>query len=352
MFGGLRSTWRARQWVLVMAFMSVGGGFVLIVANPAGATSATYSDPRPCSAAINSGVCISEVSVDYTATTVTVGMTVGQATDPSSDPNWLDTADATFVGWVLCVDPSGDSCPYDVKAGDFSGDSFVGVVDSASPAEVVCGTTDGVLASFDVATNSYQVSFPASCINSPSSLSAGGHWDYDDDGTVVTYEAPTQGPCCSVVPDSSTTTTTSSTTTSSTIPVSSSTTTSIVPVTSTTGSPVSATKTAPAPLVTPSSGSSSSSSGQLAFTGPGRDTWLTAIVGGALLLLGFSLFALADVPRQLRFQLAGWGRRHDPRHWARRLHVHKAENVPTNAGSLGRDVGRQAARASRWIVGR
>ena len=69
---------------------------------PAGATTGSYSDPRPCSATVNNGVCISQVSAVYGSSTITLSMTVGAATDPTTDPGWQNGF--TFDGWNIGVD--------------------------------------------------------------------------------------------------------------------------------------------------------------------------------------------------------------------------------------------------------
>jgi hypothetical protein len=51
----------------------------------------------------------------------------------------------------------------------------------------------------------------------------------------------------------------------------------------------------------------SASSRSLAFTGIGAVAQLLAIVGGALVLLGFALLTVADAPRRLRYRLAHLG---------------------------------------------
>jgi hypothetical protein len=54
------------------------------------------------------------------------------------------------------------------------------------------------------------------------------------------------------------------------------------------------------------------SSGSLAFTGLGGVTWWLGVVGGALMLVGFALLVLVDIPRRLVFRIAQGGpeRRH------------------------------------------
>ena len=51
------------------------------------------------------------------------------------------------------------------------------------------------------------------------------------------------------------------------------------------------------------------SSGALAFTGLGDVAQWLAVIGGALMLVGFVLLTMADAPRRIRYRLA---QRHAP----------------------------------------
>ncbi len=294
---------RIRRWLVLLAFLNIGAGSALLFASPAGATTATYSDPRPCSPTVQKGVCISQVSADYTTTTISLSMTVGKATDPTSDPNWTNSA-VTSDGWGITVD--GASSPsYLASADDLTG-SYQGAIVNDSDLSTACNGTSGVSVTFDVSANTYGISFPASCIGTPTSVMVQAFWMYDTSGgtggTVLSYDSPANngeqlGSCCNVTPDT-TTPTTSPTTTPTTAP------TTMSPTTTPTTAPTTTTTAA----IATAANSGSTSTGTLAFTGPGEGLRWTALLGGAFLLFGFGLFAIADTPHRLRLQLAGWGR--------------------------------------------
>ena len=75
--------------------------------------------------------------------------------------------------------------------GTFSGVVYTG----SSPFTTLCDSTKGVTVSFDLATNEYGLSFPASCISSPASLSVQADWEYSTsaDSAGISAARP-QGP--------------------------------------------------------------------------------------------------------------------------------------------------------------
>ena len=179
----------------------------LLAASPAGATS-TNQPFGPCSATVNNGVCISAVSADYTSTTITLGITVGQATDPTTDPNWDPAnfvgSNATGVIWNVYV--NGSTTPA-WTAGDVDVDNQSGPPTFAGGVEPYLGDTlaCSAAASFGISTDSYVVSFPASCIGNPTSIAVVAAWAYADGSTQYEGEAPDGGtPCCSVTPGEAT----------------------------------------------------------------------------------------------------------------------------------------------------
>jgi len=127
---------------------------------PAGATTGSYSDPRPCSATVNNGVCISQVSAVYGSSTITLSMTVGAATDPTTDPGWQNGF--TFDGWNIGVD--GALTPTYVAVGEGASmpGTFSGEVGQDSATTPACDGTDGVTVAYEASANTYQESFPAS----------------------------------------------------------------------------------------------------------------------------------------------------------------------------------------------
>ena len=189
-------------------------------------------------------------------------MTVGQGRDPNTDSNWL--ADATglnyFVFWDVFVNGE-DTASFSASADDSSG-AFIGYVDPAS-GSTICDDSSGVQAAFYASTNQYAVSFPASCVGSPSSISLDAEWQY---GQLDYTSPPDNGICCTVSPGTTpppTTTTEASTG-------------------STTGNGVITTSVE-----------------HLAITGPGLGFKTVALVGILLMILGFAMLLLVDIPRRL-----------------------------------------------------
>ena len=182
-------------------------------------STSTYTNPTPCSSTVQDGVCISQITADYGSTTITLTMTVGLASDPLTSPAW-GVGGASFVEWYLPVDGAGlgdrSTNNWDAVAGLDSSGQFVGITQNyATPSHCLNG--EGVNASFDLAANSYSVSFPASCIDTPASFSVSSEYSYGGSGDALTAVAPPpEGVCCTVGATSSTTTTTTTTTTPTT----------------------------------------------------------------------------------------------------------------------------------------
>lgn len=89
---------------------------ILFGTHPAGATDASYVDPRPCSPTVNDGDCISQLEAAYSTGTVTLSMTVGVATSPVTDPAWFSNQ-PDYVEWLIARsnDPTAS---YYAKAAD------------------------------------------------------------------------------------------------------------------------------------------------------------------------------------------------------------------------------------------
>ena len=152
-----------RLAVSLISLVAVSGA--VLAASPAGATSA--SDPiAGCSSDVDDGACISAISADYTSTTVTLGITVGAATDPTTDPNW-DLANTgnneTAVLWEIYVDgsttPNWIAVATDVD--NVSGPpTFTGGVFSPSTGDPGCLGAPEVSTSFSTSANTYGIEFP------------------------------------------------------------------------------------------------------------------------------------------------------------------------------------------------
>lgn len=223
----------------------------------------------------------------------------------------------------------------DTATGQFIGDVF----HEPAGSPPICGPGTGDQVTFDATANTYGISFPASCIGSPSSLAVTAETDYSS----LFYMSPEEGACCAVAPDVESTTTTSSTSTtttpagiSTTAPASSTTTTTAAVVTANT-SPTNASST-PSPATT-------SSSRQLAFTGPGSGLRSTAVVGAGLLVLGLLLLVVADVPRQLVRRLTWTRLQLTTAAGSRRSRTRRNE---PQAGTTRSQLLRRAA----WLLGR
>jgi hypothetical protein len=253
--------------------------------SPSTMDTASYTDPRPCSPSVNSGVCISQVSATYRSGTITLAMTVGRATDPTTDSNWTTANPSSDVTWTIAV--NGESADSFFASGSTSGPppTFQGEVDDSQSGNAVCDATSGVKVAFNLSDNAYSVAFPATCIDSPKSISVFASYDYTAD---LSYDSPDQTAsesfCCSVTegsatPTSTTTTTTTTTTKPHTTPGSSG----------------------------PTAGVVSAPSGELAFTGSGPGLETITLAGSACMLLGLLLLVLADVPRRMMGRLGYLG---------------------------------------------
>ena len=201
-----------RRWRLLIAGVCVILGPVVLTAGSAQATTAGYSDPRPCSASVNGRICISQVSVNYSPSQITLSVTVGTATNPNTDPNWTNSPQ-TGVAWDLFVNGE-SSVRYEAAVADefqanptsppdYKG-PFAGEVSRFPLPTYTCRWDSGVVAAtYDLSANTYGITFPASCIGSPASLSVQAKWIYDTTGgtgTPVTYYSPATGSCCSTIP--------------------------------------------------------------------------------------------------------------------------------------------------------
>ncbi len=145
------------------------------------------------------------MSVDYSATTITLAVTVGQATDPTTDPNWnpadINNGD-TGLGWNIFANGSA-SPAWEALAFDVSNPSgpptFTGGVGPYNDPTPTCIGSPSITTSFSVSTNTYGISFPASCIGSPTSVGVEATWLYSN--SVLQYSAtepPSGVSCCSV----------------------------------------------------------------------------------------------------------------------------------------------------------
>jgi hypothetical protein len=195
-----------RLGVALISLMAMSGA--LLAASPAGATS-TSQPFGPCSATVNDGVCISAISADYTSTTISLGMTVGQATNPTTDPNWdpagFVDGNVTSVVWSIYV--NGSTTPaWSAVGADEDNQSgpptfTAGVEPSPASGTLACTAVP----SFSTSANSYEVSFPAACINDPTSIAVVAAWLYADGSTQSYAVAPGSGtPCCAVTPGDAT----------------------------------------------------------------------------------------------------------------------------------------------------
>src|SRR5580658_2950523 len=88
-----------RSACLALASLLIAVGTLLVFGTIVSATTANQTGTATCPTTSNDGICISQVSADYTATTITLTMTVGQATDPTTDPNWASSS--TDIVWEL-----------------------------------------------------------------------------------------------------------------------------------------------------------------------------------------------------------------------------------------------------------
>jgi hypothetical protein len=187
---------------IAVGVVAVAAPLQLALAGTAGATSVSYPATEACNSQTNNGICISEVNVGYTPSTVTLSDDVGQATDPTTDPNWFSTYTPSVIGWLIYEDGE-TAYSYEVVAGDSgSPGQFIGGVSTSGDALTSVSPT--VTATYDTAANTYGVSFPASCIGDPSSFSVVAEWLYSDYSNGIQYSASEpgvgSGTCCTVTP--------------------------------------------------------------------------------------------------------------------------------------------------------
>ncbi|HXQ91135.1 MAG TPA: hypothetical protein VN768_06200 [Acidimicrobiales bacterium] len=82
------------------------------------------------------------------------------------------------------------------------------------------------------------------------------------------------------------------------------------------------------------------SSSSLAFTGPGNGVSWTALLGGALVILGLVLLVLLSTPRRAVVALAYAGV------------TRRRRDVRSRLSGLGGALAVRAARTARWMLGR
>ena len=282
------------------------GAWGLLVATPASATTANYTSPTPCSASVQNGVCLSTVTAGYGTSTISLSMTAGIATDPTTDPNWLTSDRNTDVLWAIATSSTATTPAYIAEAdSNFNTPgTFSGVVFSSTDLSTLCDSTSGVTVSFDLTANSYSLSFPSTCIGSPSSVSVQANYEYSTSAGSLGVIAAAPGDsqtfrsCCTVTPDAATTTTSTSTTTTSTTTTTPTTTTSTTSSTTTTTVPTSTTTTTPVAVVSTSPSSTGTSGTStptgntgtvaLAATGPGSETPWLLVVAASMIVVGVS----------------------------------------------------------------
>ena len=175
----------------------------IALADPAGATLASFNTTAVCNTTVDSGICIAEVGAAYSASRVSLDMHVGQATDPNADPNW-QTGNTT-IGWSIFV--NGESSPSYVAVLLMDTTAFpavlTGAVTTADGTSVLCFGAPDVAVTFNTTTNAYGMGFPASCLGSPATFSIRGTWAYFT-GTVEDFAntpSAAEPPCCTVSPD-------------------------------------------------------------------------------------------------------------------------------------------------------
>jgi LPXTG-motif cell wall-anchored protein len=304
---------RRRIVFLVTSVILCTVGALLLV-SPAGATTATFTDPRACSPSVNDGVCISKVSTNWTGSTITLNMTVGTATDPNTDPNWEDSP-YTGAAWNIFLNGNSSVSYTAIVADQFGTVDKSGnvIVDHKGPfAGAILNTqsnaysstcnwgTENLTPAFSTSKQTYGISLPVTCLGNPRSIAVNASYIYDTTGGTGEanhWQSPASADtsCCTVTSGSTPTTSTSTSTTVR------STTTTTKPKASTSTSVPSTTTTTSGLVASPQTNDSSSSTspGELAATGVEQQVWWTAILGGMLLLLGALLLLFAEPPRRL-----------------------------------------------------
>ncbi len=284
------------------------GGAVLATNQLASATSASADDPEIEDPSLDPRSDITSLGASYTDGVVTFQMTTAEGDDPTS-AIWADGN--VSMAWGVVVDDS-DVTTFIVLLLQFNGEPSVWVIDSNL--DLPCLDAPGSGYSYDASTHSYQVTIPASCIGSPTSIGIIGGVEYntDNDNDTLDYdEFPVDQICCTVTntvtPPATTTTTVASTTTTlastTTTTVASTTTSVTVAPAGTTTSTVPITVLA-AEVTTTSmrAGTVSTGGGQLAFTGVGGSVPVLAVTAGAV-ALGAGVGAVVHGAEQLRRRL-------------------------------------------------
>lgn len=141
---------------IALITLACGASAALLLVSPAGAGTATFTNPTTCSATVQNGICIATVSDDYESSTVTLNMTVGKATDPTTDPNWLHET-TTKISWNIATGSS-TTPTYVAEAdssvntpGTYSG--VVSTIGSGGALTKACDHTSGVVVSSNLTTN-------------------------------------------------------------------------------------------------------------------------------------------------------------------------------------------------------
>lgn len=181
-------SWKIRLVPLLVAAAT------LVVPVPVHAGTGTAADPRgDVTGAGDPRSDITAVDISYAAGSVTLGMTVAQPEKPSSR-NWVEGD--TGILWTI-FHPSGGEYEANFSAFD---DGPAGSLFDPADTELCKGqvsaqyTPDG----------RYTVTFPASCLGDPASLSITSELGYDD---IAAGKGPSEDvapdgyeECCSVTP--------------------------------------------------------------------------------------------------------------------------------------------------------
>jgi len=77
-------------------------------------------------------------------------MTVGQATNPTTDTNWNNSS--TVIKWALFTDGSSTQS-YSATENDAAAGEFSGVVTTSPANTAACGASTGVTATFSTTAN-------------------------------------------------------------------------------------------------------------------------------------------------------------------------------------------------------
>jgi hypothetical protein len=217
-----------RRGATAIGIFMIGVALLVAFASPAYAVGSTYANPSACSASVNNGVCISEVTASVSGSTLTLTMTVGKATNPNTDSGWKDGPTASNE-WAIFVNGM-STFSYFLTASDYSHPAltlgpYVGDLIDNTDLSILCTVDSGVTTSADLATNTYSATVPTRCLGNPTSIEVKATWSYDVNGTLEIAAAPsaTEGPCCELALSGSPATTTPSSTAAipTTVPTSS-----------------------------------------------------------------------------------------------------------------------------------